>query len=79
MRQVLALAVALAFVPGALRAEEAPRQAPKVVLKSPDGKQSYDLAKLTQFRTIEVSAANYSVSGNQVVLLEVLRRAKPLR
>ena len=48
MRKVLALAVALAFLPGALRAEEKPKQAPKIVLKSPDGKQSYDLAKLTQ-------------------------------
>jgi peroxiredoxin len=48
VRKVLALVVALAFVPGALRAEEKPKQAPKVVLKSPDGKQSYDLAKLTR-------------------------------
>ncbi len=48
MRQVLALAVALALVPGALRAEEGAKQAPKVVLKSPDGKQSYDLEKLTR-------------------------------
>ena len=48
MRQLLALAVALALVPAALRAEEKPKQAPKIVLKSPDGKQSYDLAKLTR-------------------------------
>src|SRR5207248_2183062 len=37
VRKVLALAAALAFLPGALRAEEGAKQAPKVVLKSPDG------------------------------------------
>ena len=31
----------------AARAEEPPKQAPKVVLQSPDGKKSYDLDKLT--------------------------------
>src|SRR6266851_6791255 len=31
----------------AARAEEPPKQAPKVVLQSPDGKKSYDLEKLT--------------------------------
>jgi peroxiredoxin len=29
------------------RAEEPPKQAPKVILQSPDGKKSYDLEKLT--------------------------------
>ena len=48
MRKMLALALALAFVPGALRAEDKPKQASKVVLKSPDGKQSYDLGKLVE-------------------------------
>ena len=46
MRQLLTvtLAACLAVV---VRAEEPAKQAPKVVLKSPDGKTSYDLAKLT--------------------------------
>src|SRR6266567_6025703 len=39
----LLLAVSL----NAARAEDPPKQAPKVVLQSPDGKKSYDLAKLT--------------------------------
>src|SRR6266567_672769 len=39
----LLLAVSL----NAAHAEDPPKQAPKVVLKSPDGKKSYDLAKLT--------------------------------
>ena len=47
MRRLLTVALALAFLPGVLRAEDKPKQAPKVVLQSPDGKKSYDLAKLT--------------------------------
>jgi peroxiredoxin len=45
MLPVLMLAVS-AF-PVVARAEDQPRQAPKIVLQSPDGKKSYDLAKLT--------------------------------
>ena len=48
MRCLIAAALTAAVLAGAARAEEKPKQAPKVVLKSPDGKQSYDLAKLTQ-------------------------------
>ena len=44
---VLPLALAAAFLTGAARAENPPKQAPKVVLTSPDGKKTYDLAKLT--------------------------------
>jgi peroxiredoxin len=47
MRRLLTVALALASLPGVLRAEDKPKQAPKVVLQSPDGKKSYDLAKLT--------------------------------
>jgi peroxiredoxin len=39
--------VALAVLVGASRAEEKAKTAPKIVLKSPDGKKSIDLAKLT--------------------------------
>ena len=47
MRQLSLLAgLAVLFVAGAARAEE-PKQAPRIVLQSPDGKQSYDLDKLT--------------------------------
>ena len=44
MRKLLAAIVAVAFFAGMARTEE--KQAPKIVLKSPDGKKSYDLAKL---------------------------------
>jgi peroxiredoxin len=46
MRYLLA-GLALAVVAGAAPAEDKPKQAPKVVLKSPDGKKTYDLGKLT--------------------------------
>jgi peroxiredoxin len=39
--------VALAVLAGAARTEEKAKTAPKIVLKSPDGKKSIDLAKLT--------------------------------
>src|SRR6266852_6211601 len=42
----LVLAVAFSAAQAA-QAGEAPKQAPKVVLQSPDGKKTYDLAKLT--------------------------------
>ena len=47
MRQLLVAALTAAVLAGVARAEEKPKQAPKIVLKSPDGKKSYDLAKLT--------------------------------
>src|SRR5262249_37242583 len=46
MRQLIVAALAAAILTGASRAEDKPKQAPKVVLQSPDGKKSYDLAKL---------------------------------
>src|SRR5206468_12764004 len=48
MRRILLAALALAFLPEALRAEDKSKPAPKVVLQSPDGKKSYDLAQLTR-------------------------------
>src|SRR6516225_8163609 len=47
MRHLLVAALTAAVLAGVARAEEKPKQAPKIVLKSPDGKKSYDLAKLT--------------------------------
>src|SRR5438105_7609525 len=47
MRKLLALALALACVPAA-RPDDKPKEAPKIVLQSPNGKQSYDLEKLTK-------------------------------
>jgi peroxiredoxin len=46
MRVLLTAAVASALLTGTARTGEQPKQAPKVVLQSPDGKKSYDLAKL---------------------------------
>ena len=46
MRKLLSVAVALALVAGFAHAEDKPKQAPNIVLKSPDGKQTVDLAKL---------------------------------
>lgn len=48
MRRFAIVALALAFLPGALFAEDKAKQAPKVVLQSPDGKKTYDLEKLTK-------------------------------
>jgi peroxiredoxin len=47
LRISLLVLAALASLP-LLHADEPAKQAPKVVLKSPDGKQSYDLAKLVE-------------------------------
>jgi peroxiredoxin len=47
MRLVLTGALAAILFSGASSAEE-PKQAPKVTLQSPDGKKSYDLAKLLE-------------------------------
>ena len=48
MRRFAIVALALAFLPGVLFAEDKAKQAPKVVLQSPDGKKTYDLEKLTK-------------------------------
>src|SRR5262249_5775229 len=47
MRHLLVAALAAAVLTGSARAGEKPKQAPKVVLQSPDGKKSCDLSKLT--------------------------------
>ena len=49
MRRVLSAALVLGLFAGATKAADAPptpKTAPKIVLKSPDGKQTVDLAKL---------------------------------
>jgi peroxiredoxin len=46
MRLLLSVAL-VALLAGVVRAEDKPAQAPNIVLKSPDGKQTVDLAKLT--------------------------------
>ena len=50
MRQLLSVSLAAACLTVVVRAEEPAKQAPKIVLQSPDGKKSYDLAKLTAVR-----------------------------
>src|SRR5437879_10853561 len=47
MRRWSIVALSLAVILSAARADEPAKQAPKVVLQSPDGKKSYDLEKLT--------------------------------
>src|SRR5260370_5875478 len=47
MRLLITFALVVAVMTLAARAEDAKKDASKVVLKSPDGKQSYDLEKLT--------------------------------
>ena len=49
MRHLLTATLAVALAAGFVSADEkdAPKQAPKIVLQSPDGKKSYDLEKLT--------------------------------
>jgi peroxiredoxin len=46
MRSLTTLGLAFVLIAGTSRAEDPPKQAPRVVLQSPDGKQSYDLSKL---------------------------------
>src|SRR6516162_7928309 len=46
MRSLIAAAVVIALLVSVTRADGPAKQAPKVVLQSPDGKKSYDLAKL---------------------------------
>jgi peroxiredoxin len=48
MRRVLLTALALSVLAAPVRAEEKAKQAPQVVLQSPDGKKSYDLSKLVR-------------------------------
>ena len=52
MRKLCCVILALAILP-AVRAEEKAKEAPKVILKSPDGKQSYDLTKLASEGPVE--------------------------
>jgi peroxiredoxin len=47
MRRFLAVTLAAVAVACIARADEPPKQAPNPVLTAPDGKQTYDLAKLT--------------------------------
>src|SRR5207244_6731426 len=47
MRRLIAIALAAAILTVTAQAEEKAKQAPKVVMKSPDGKKSYDLQQLT--------------------------------
>jgi peroxiredoxin len=47
MRKLLIAALSLTVLAGTAWAEDKPKQAPKIVLKSPDGKKAYDLEKLT--------------------------------
>jgi peroxiredoxin len=47
MRRWSIVALSLAVILSAVQADEPAKQAPKVVLQSPDGKKSYDLEKLT--------------------------------
>src|SRR6266446_3677146 len=47
MRLLITFALVVAVMTLAVRAEDAKKDASKVVLKSPDGKKSYDLGKLT--------------------------------
>jgi peroxiredoxin len=46
MRSLLTATAIASLLAGVARADTPPKQAPKVVLQSPDGKKSYDLAKL---------------------------------
>ena len=46
MRRLFTAALVVAFLAGTIRSEEKPKMAPKIVLQSPDGKQSVDLEKL---------------------------------
>src|SRR5947207_3202567 len=46
MRCAFAVALAVVVQVGLTRAEEPAKQAPKVLLQSPDGKSTYDLSKL---------------------------------
>lgn len=47
MRTFLVGVLTAAILTGVVQAADPPKQAPKVILRSPDGKKTYDLAKLT--------------------------------
>ena len=47
MRHLIAVVMTAAILVMSVRADDQPKEAPKVVLKSPDGKKTYDLQKLT--------------------------------
>ncbi|HEV3143423.1 MAG TPA: redoxin domain-containing protein, partial [Gemmataceae bacterium] len=47
MRTLLTAAMAALFLVSTVQAEDQSKEAPKVVLRSPDGKKSYDLGQLT--------------------------------
>ena len=47
MRTLMAAALTAAIVTTAIRADDSSKEVPKIILKSPDGKKSYDLKKLT--------------------------------
>jgi len=47
MRLLVASVIVAAMLSGRIGAEDAQKEAPKVVLKSPDGKKSYDLQKIS--------------------------------
>jgi peroxiredoxin len=48
MRSAFSVALAVVMLSAMARAEEPTKKAPNIVLRSPDGKQTYDLSKLTQ-------------------------------
>jgi peroxiredoxin len=47
MRSLMIATLTAAILSTAVRADDSPKEAPKVVLKSPDGKKAYDLQKMT--------------------------------
>src|SRR5229473_7117168 len=47
MRRIWMVVVVAGLFAGSVWAEEASKEAPKVVLKSPDGKKTYDLSQLS--------------------------------
>jgi peroxiredoxin len=47
MQKLFAVALTLAVFPLGALADDKPKEAPKIVLQSPDGKKTYDLEKLT--------------------------------
>jgi peroxiredoxin len=76
MRQLLAASLTAALLTCAAAAEEKPNQAPKVVLKSPDGKRTYDLAKLTAEGPVLVRlTCACSGCDQEVVFFQKLQKA----
>ena len=58
MRHLFLAALAVAFLSGTVRAED--KVAPKIVLKSPDGKQTVDLEKLYKEGPVSVTGSDGS-------------------